>query len=725
MSKLEISRRTFLIVTGSAAGGMAIGVGALSAAEPALPSAVDAPADITAAEVAGKEVNAWITIEPDDSITIRLAQAEMGQGVSTALPQIIAEELDCDWSRVNVTYAEANRNLNGKPYGSMMTVGSRSVRAGHLQLKRAGANGRARLIAAAAQRWGVDPTTCTASMSKVMHKASGKTLTYGALAADAANVTLAAEPALKDPKTYTLIGKSLKRVDTPVKINGAATFGIDAVVPGMVHAAAVMCPSPGGAVKSYDEAAIKGRRGVLQVVALPNGVAVVADKYWRARTALDAMKVEWDLGVGAGVNSADVDKAYREAALTAPMLDLHSAGDVNAAFSGAKVIEAMYETPHLAHAPMEPLNCTADVKADRVDIWMGTQSTDNVAPAVARLVGLTPDKVHMHNHYLGGGFGRRSQTDEVSQAVLISKVIGKPVKVIWSREDDIRNDNFRPQAAVAFKGVVSGGKISALHVRSACGALAPVRGKPETKPGKDNASIESLTNHPYTIPNQKFEGALKNTHLPTTYWRSVGSSINTFVMEGFIDELAYAAGADPYQFRRAMIAHADWLGVLDEAAKRSDWGKPLPKGRGRGIAIGEAMGSICAQVAEVTVSPRGELKVDRIVATYDSGHIINPRLVEAQVEGSVVYGLSAALYGEITVKDGAVVQSNFHNYEMVTLEDCPKIEVYPALSGGEKWGGIGEPAVPPTAPAVANAVFAATGKRIRRLPLKHADLSQA
>jgi isoquinoline 1-oxidoreductase beta subunit len=499
---------------------------------------------------------------------------------------------------------------------------------------------------------------------------------------------------------------------------------MDARVSGMVYAAAMMSPVPGGALKSFDESAVLSMRGVSKVVGLPSGVAVVADSYWRARQALAKLPIQWDAGVGAGVNSADIDKAYLDAAASAPMEQVKKAGDANAALAAGKVVEAVYETPHLSHAPMEPLNCTASVLADRVDVWIGTQSSDMITPKIAALAGVTPAHVYVHNFYLGGGFGRRSQTDEIEQAVLISKAIGKPVKVVWSREDDIRNDNYRPQAAVAFKGALSkDGKMTAITARAACGALAPVRGKPVLKAGHDAASVESLTNHPYDIANQTFEVALKNTHLPTTYWRSVGSSINTFVVEGFIDEMAIAAGADPYKFRRDMIKGADWLGVLDMAAEKGDWGKQLPKGSGRGIAIGEAMGSIVAEVAEVSVTPKGALKVDRIVVAYDCGHIINPQLIEAQLSGSVVWGLTAALFGEITVKDGAVEQGNFHNYKMVRQAECPKIEVHPALSGGTKWGGIGEPGVPPVAPAVANAIFAATGKRIRRLPISRADLS--
>ncbi|MEJ0023972.1 MAG: molybdopterin cofactor-binding domain-containing protein [Alphaproteobacteria bacterium] len=721
MTRMMLSRRTFLVVTASTAGGLAIGVGVADAKDDQVPTgglgAPTAPTDV-------REVNAWVVIEPDDRIIIRVAQAEMGQGVSTGLPQIIADELDCDWAQVRVEYASANRNLREKVYGRMMTVGSMSVRTGHMMLKQAGANARARLIAAAAERWKVDPASCTAGAGVVTHAASKRKLRYGAVASAAAQVKLAAEPSLKDPKDYTYIGKPLKRVDTAVKVNGEAKYGMDMRVPGMVYAAAAMPPVPGGSLKSFDESAVLGRRGVLKVVALPHGVAVVADSYWRARQALAKLPVQWDAGVGAGVNSADIDKDYRDAAANTPMEQVKLQGDAKAALAAGKIVEAVYETPHLSHAPMEPLNCTASVQADRVDVWMGTQSTDIIAPRIAQFAGVAPEQVYVHNCYLGGGFGRRTQTDEIEQAVLISKAIGKPVKVVWSREDDLRNDNYRPQAAIAFKGALSKeGKMTAIAVRAACGALAPVRGKPVLKPGHDAASVESLSNQPYDIANQSFELAIKNTHLPTTYWRSVGSSINTFVVEGFIDEMAHAAGADPYKFRRDMLKEADWLGVLDMAAEKGDWGKPLPRGSGRGIAIGEAMGSIVAEVAEVTVTPQGALKVNRVVAVYDCGHIINPQLVEAQISGSVVFGLSAALYGEITVKDGVVEQGNFNTYKMVRQADCPKIEVYPALSGGAKWGGIGEPGVPPIAPAVTNAIFAATGKRVRRLPLSRADLS--
>ena len=718
-----LSRRRFIVAGLSAAGGLAIGV-----AVPGLARALPIGPEPWSPETAGTEVSAWILIEPDDSVVIRFARSEMGQGSFTALPMIVAEELECDWSKVRAEYASANRNVReGSIYRSMSTGGSRAVRDSREYLQQAGASARARLVQAAATRWNVAASECEARDGKVLHKASGRSLGYGALAADAAKVTLAQEPAIKTPDQYRLIGKPTARLDTPLKINGAAKFGIDTRLPDMVYAAAAACPVFGGKLKSYDESKIKGRRGIIAVVPLEGAVAVVADRFWRAKEALLAMPVEWDAGPAGSTDSAQFKQAYREA-LDGDAATARNDGDVAKAMAaGGKIVDALYEVPHVAHAPMEPLNATAHVQADRVDVWMGTQNAEGALRAAARMAGVKPEQVFVHTAFLGCGFGRRSANDEMLQAVAVSKAVGKPVKLVWTREEDIRHDRYRPQAAIRFKAALGpDGLPVAWENRTAVGSILRSLGMNPVTSGVEPMAVEGLANMPYRVANVRVDCVLKNTHVPVMFWRSVGSSQNAFAVESFVDELAHAAGQDPYRFRRALLTHrADFIHVIDTLAEKGDWGKPLPAGKGRGIAIHEAFGTIVGEIAEVAVSPKGEVRVERVVVVVDSGHVVNPRTVEMQMEGGVIYGLTAALYGEITLKNGAVEQGNFDSYEMVRLADAPKIEVHMALTGGSKWGGIGEPGTPPIAPAVCNAIFAATGKRIRSLPIKNQDLRSA
>jgi isoquinoline 1-oxidoreductase subunit beta len=721
----SISRRRFIVSGLTAAGGLAIGVAipGLARALPVLPEPWS-PEAATAAN----EVGAWILIEPDDSVVIRFARSEMGQGSFTALPMIVAEELECDWSKVRAEYASANRNVReNEVYRSMSTGGSRAVRDCREFLQQAGASARARLIQAAATRWKVSAGECEAQNGKVLHKASGRSLGFGSLAADAAKVTLEKEPDIKTPEQYRLIGQPAARLDTPLKLNGTAKFGIDTRIPAMVYAAAAACPVFGGKVKSYDDSAIKTRRGVLAVVPFEGGVAVVADRFWRAKEALLAMPIEWETGPAGTTDSAQFKQAYRDA-LNGDAAVARNDGDVAAAMaSGGKVVEALYEVPHVAHAPMEPLNATAHVQADRVDIWMGTQNAEGALRAAAKAAGVKPEQVFVHTTFLGGGFGRRSANDEMLQAVAVSKAVGKPVKLIWTREEDMRHDRYRPQAAIRFKAALGAdGLPVAWDNRTAVGSLLRSLGMNPVTSGVEPMAVEGLANMPYRVANVRVDCVLKNTHVPVMFWRSVGSSQNAFAVESFVDELAHAAGQDPYKFRRALLTHrADFIHVIDTLAEKGDWGKPLPAGKGRGIAIHEAFGTIVGEIAEVDVSPKGEVRVERVVVVVDSGHVVNPRTVEMQMEGGVIYGLTAALYGEITIKDGAVEQGNFDTYEMVRMADAPKIEVHMALTGGSKWGGIGEPGTPPIAPAVCNAIFAATGKRIRSLPIKNQDLRSA
>jgi len=716
-----LTRRQFVVSSTSAAGGLAISVAFRSPA-----NAASIGAQVWGPDGTPDELNAFLAIEPDGNILIRSPHNEMGQGAITALPMIVAEELECDWSKVKVEYASASRNLRDKNvYGDMVTAGSRGVRTSWKMLLQAGASARERLIAAAAQRWNVPASECTAANSKVSHEKTGRSLDYGALAADASKIQFDKEPPIRTPDQFKLIGKSLARLDTPLKINGSAKFAIDTQVPGMVYAAIANCPVFGGRLKSVDETPAKGRRGVVQVVKLDDAVAVVADRFWRAKEALALLKPEWETGEAGKTDSVQFAKLYRDA-LDGPMVRARNDGDVDSVFTnGGKVVEAVYEAPHLAHAQMEPLNATVILQADKLEVWLGSQSPMGSISQAAAASGLKREQIVVHNCFLGGGFGRRTQNDEMRQAILVAKQVGKPVKLVWTREEDMTQDRYRPQAAVRLKAALgSDGMPVALDARIAVGSILRSIGRTNSDNGLENQAIEGIANTNYKIPNIRVGCMLKNTHVPVMFWRSVGSSQNAFFMESYVDELAHAGGHDAYKFRRALLAHRpDFLGVLDKIAEKSDWGKPMEPGRGRGIAIHECYDTIIGQVAEVTVSKKGEVKVDRVVAAVDCGHVVNPGIVEAQIQGGVIYGLSAALYGEITIKNGQVEQNNFDSYEVVRLADTPKIEVYLALSGGKKWGGIGEPGTAATAPSIANAVFAATGIRVRSMPLKNAKLA--
>jgi len=714
-----ISRRTALIATLTAAGGMAIGLRA--EALPMGPVTYDQPHP-----EGGQELSAWIVIEPDETILIRVAKQEMGQGVFTALPMIVAEELEVDFTRVRVEYAEANRNIReNNVYGAMGTGGSGSVRRNYQTLQQVGASARARLIAAAAARFQVDPATCTVSNGVVRHAASGRTASYGSLAAEAATIHLAAEPRIKSPDAFRLIGTAQKRLDVAVKVDGLAKFGIDTIVPGMVHAAIMACPVFGGTLASVDDSQARGMRGVQAVVKLDRAVAVVADNFWRAKQALAALDITWHEGPAAATSS-EIFRADYRAALDGPAVRAKTEGDVSAAMAKAATrIDAVYEAPHLAHAAMEPLNCTAHVQKDRVDIWMGTQFPEQALAAAAEITGVAKANIHIHNCFLGGGFGRRAVNDELRQAVAISKIIGKPVKLVWSREEDMRQDRYRPQAAIRFKaGLDRAGMPVAWDMRTAVGSITRSLGWGKVPDGIEPSAVEGLVNSPYAVKNLAVDCILKNTHVPVMFWRSVGSSQNAFALESFVDEMAAASGADPLAFRRKLLAgKEDFLHVLKVLEEKSNWGAPLPAGWGRGIAIHESFGTIVGEVVEASVSAQGDVKVHRVVAAVDCGHVINPLTVAEQIESGVIYGLTAALSGEITIKDGAVEQGNFDAYQVVRMIDTPKIEVHLALSGGSKWGGIGEPGTPPIAPALANAIFNATGQRIRSLPIRNSRLA--
>jgi len=723
MNDISLSRRAIVLSGLSAAGGLMIGVPAANAGPQ--------PPVINDGTNPAKELTAFLIIEPDNTVTVRAPHQEMGQGTTTALAMLLAEELACDWTKVRVEYASANRNsrAGGNLYGRMQTVGSSGLRTSVTMMQQAGASARERLKVAAAQAWNIDPADCGVASGKCLHKASNRSLSYGALAAAAAAVQLDKEPAIKTPDQYQLVGKWTARLDTPAKLDGSAKFGMDAKVPGMVYAAVWSAPVYGGSVKSVDDTAIKGMRGIERVVTLKDAVVVVADRYWRAKKGLDALKISWDDGGFGAVDSASLAKDYL-AALDKPMFSAEKKGEPDAAFAapGAKVVEATYEAPFLSHSPMEPLNCTVALSADRADVWISTQGPMSVLQETAKATGLKPEQVYVHNHYVGGGFGRRGgATDELAQALAVAKEVGKPVKLIWSREQDIRRDRYRPQSFVRFRSALSAdGKPGVLQAKIAVPSLIRGTGAPQEWQASEPMATECIQNNFYDWPARDIEVVLKNSHVPVSFWRGVGSSQNGFFIESFVDELAAAAGKDPYAFRHTMLTRPDAKGVLEAMAKHSDWGTPLPKGRGRGMAVIEAYGSVSGQVAEVTVSQDGKLRVDRVTCVLDPYHVANPNTVTQQMEGAVIMGLTAALWGEITIKNGAPVETNFHQYRMGKMADMPpRIDVHLVPSGGPRWGGVGEPGLGPLAPAVANAIYAATGKRVRRLPLMHADLKWA
>jgi isoquinoline 1-oxidoreductase beta subunit len=720
-----LTRRHFILTATSAAGGLMIGIGAAPAVAEAATVVAQPWTDDNG--YTANEIDAWIAIDPDDSILIRYPRSEMGQGSMTALPMIITEELHCDWSKVRIEYASANRNVReNKIYSPMISAGSRTVRGTQKKMQQVGASARERLIAAAAARWNVPASECTAASSVVSHGPSGQTLRYGELTADAANIKLAQEPAIKTPDKFTFIGTPMPRIDVVHKIDGSAKFGIDAQLPDMVFAAINACPVAGGKLKSVDESVVAGAPGVLQVVKLDDAVAVVAEgSFWRAKQALARLQPEWDTGAAGSVDSDQLSQAFH-AALGETMLTARNDGDVDQAMAGGgKTFEAVYETPYLSHSPMEPMNATVHLQPDRLDVWVGTQAADDATEAAAKASGLAPEQVYVHNCFVGGGFGRRDASDEIVQAIAIAKVVQKPVKLIWTREEDTRHDKFRPHAVAAFKAVTGAdGLPTAWSMRVVTSSIFASTGRKAPAKGPEPQAVAGLANNGYKVPNTRVEALIKNTHLPVWYWRAPGANQHVFALESFLDEIASSSGLDPYQVRRKLLeGKPDWLKVLDTAAEKGDWGKPLPRGTARGIAICEDDDSLCAQVAEVTVRPNGDVKVNRVTVALDTRYMVNPLTIAEQAEGSVIFGLTAALYGKIAIKDGVPVQGNFDTYRMVRLAEAPKIDVHLLPSGGKVWGGAGEAATPPIAGAVANAIFAATGKRIRTLPIMDHDLS--
>jgi isoquinoline 1-oxidoreductase beta subunit len=707
-----MERREFLKISVAASGGLLIGLCLPGASKFAV-----------AEERSGSAFmpNAFLRIGTDERVTAIVNHSEMGQGIYTALPMLLAEELDADWNKVGYESAPVDAKYNHPVFGMQITGGSSSVWSGFEQYRNAGAAARAMLIAAAAQQWNADPATLRTESGVVLDGTNRK-LSYGQLAEAAAKITPPAKVTLKDPNAFKLIGTPVKRLDTPEKINGKAVFGIDVKTPGMLTAVIARAPIFGAKVKSFDDSHARNMPGVRKIMAVPSGVAVVADSFWQAKVARDAVRIDWDEGEMHAFSTSQMMQQFREQAKS-PGKSVRRDGDPDAALAkAAQKIEAVYEVPYLSHLMMEPLNCAVDLRADSCEIWTGTQFQTVDRAAAAKAAGLPNEKVQIHTTFLGGGFGRRAtpQSDFVVEAVHVAKAAGVPVKVVWTREDDMQGGWYRPAFLHAIVGGVdaSGNPVS---WRSRLVGQSIMAGTPfeSMMKGKeyDPASVEGVDDLPYEIPNMAVESHNAAVGVPVQWWRSVGHSHTGFATECFIDELAALAHKDPYQFRRDLLTkHSRHLAVLDLAAEKAGWGKPLPEGRARGIAVHLAFGSYNAQVAEVSVT-EGKIRVHRIVSAVDCGRYVNPGIIAAQLEGGAIFGASAALYQELTFENGRLQQTNFHTFPVMRMNECPEIETH-IVESNEKSGGIGEPGVPCTAPAIANAVFGATGKRIRKLPIR-------
>jgi isoquinoline 1-oxidoreductase beta subunit len=695
----KLGRREFLKVAAGTGAGLWLGV--------------HLPSRAGAAETGSLAPDAYLRIDPGGTVTVFLAKSEMGQGTYTGMAVLVAEELEADWTTVRVVQADADP----KRYGNMSTGGSRSVRQFFDPLRKTGAAAREMLVAAAARKWGVDRAACRAENGAVVHAASGRKLGYGLLAALAAREEVPKDPPLKDPKDWRLIGRKVPRLDAPDKVRGRARFGIDVRVPGMRFAAVARPPVVGGKVARFDAAKARAVPGVRDVVEVPSGVAVVADSTWAALKGREALGATFDPGPNGALDQAALARLLAEAPVDDP--PARREGDVEQALgAAAQRLAATYELPLLAHATMEPMNCTADVRGGAAELWAPTQAPTWAQADVAKALGIDADRVKVHVTFLGGGFGRRSMPDFPVEAALVSKAARAPVQVVWTREDDMRHDYYRPAGRNELRaGLDAGGRITAWHhrvrspsiMRQLFGAASRNGGAPDV--------VEGAIGFPYRAGAVLVDAAMPEVGLRLGWWRSVYASQNAFPEECFLDELAAAAGQDPLAFRLAHLPEASRLRApLRLAAEKAGWGRPLPSGRGRGIACHTSFGSHVAEVAEVSVE-KGRLRVHRVVAAVDLGVALNPDSVEHQVEGGIVYALSAVLRGEITLAKGAVVQGNFDDYEPLRIDEMPAVEVH-VVPSREPPGGIGEPGVPPLAPAVANALFAATGKRVRRLPIR-------
>ena len=666
--------------------------------------------------------NAWIHVGTDDFVTILIDKSEMGQSILTGLAMIAADELDCDWKKVRTEFAPADKVYFNPRFGVQGTGGSSGTPTSWNPLRKASATARAMLLEAAAQQWGVDSSQCSAENSVIQHAATQRRITYGSLAEAAAKLPVPQDVALKTPDQYRLIGKATKRLDTPAKVNGSAQYGIDVRVPGMVYAVVARCPVFGGKVASFDAAKAKAIPGVKNVIQISNGVAVIADNTWTAMEGRRALDIQWDEGPNAKLASADISKQLADAAAK-PGPVARKEGDAEAGLAGAATkFEVSYEVPFLAHATMEPMNCTAHVRADRCDVWAPTQAQTSSQATAAKITGLDIGSVVIHTTFLGGGFGRRFEADFIGEAVEVSKAIGGPVKITWSREDDMQHDYYRMVShARCTAGLDANGFpvvwMSRVSSPSLLARFGPL------KDNFDHRSVESLDSVLYSVPNILIDYQLVNTGVPIGFWRSVGASQNGFFLESFMDEIATAGKKDPYELRRRLLAKTPRaLAVLDTAAEKAGWGKPLADGRFRGIAHVSSYDGYVAQVIEISVNRKERtLRVHRVVCALDCGRIVNPSSIDAQARSSIVYGLTAALHSAITIDRGRVQQHNFNDYKMLRFDEMPDVEVH-IIPSELPPTGAGEFVLPPVAPALCNAIFAATGKRVRRLPVRPEDL---
>lgn len=709
------SRRVFLKTSAFIAGGLVVAFAIPQAKRFLLSSAEAAEALKLPAP------NAFLRIGSDDSITVLLAHSEMGQSIWTTLPMLIAEELDADWSKIRVEHAPAAPQYAHTAYGMQITGGSSTTWSEFDRYRQVGALTRGLLVNAAAQRWGVDPAGIRTENGMVIH--GEQRLSYGALAEAAAKLEMPQVVVMKEPKDWKIIGRATKRLDTPEKINGSAQFGLDVHFDGLLTAVVARSPVFGGKLKAFDAAATRKVPGVRQVLQVPTGVAVVADHFWAAKVGRDALKVEWDLGPSATLDSARLLEEYRKLAAT-PGLPAASSGDSKTALAkAAKTITAEYALPYLAHSPMEPLNCAVRITPEGCEIWTGTQMQGNDQQAAAKILGLKPEQVQIHTTFLGGGFGRRANpvADFVSEATHVAKAAGAPVKTVWTREDDVKGGYYRPLFLHQVRIGVDDEGLPFAWEHSLVGQSI-LRGTPFeaflVKDGVDATSVEGVADSPYlkSIAHHKVELHSPQSAVPVLWWRSVGHSHTAFVMESLMDELAHAAGKDPLEYRRVLLEqHPRHLAALNLAADQAGWSSPLPAGRFRGLAVHESFGSYVAQVAEISIE-NGAVKVQRVVCAIDCGLVVNPESLVAQMESAIAFGLGAALQSEISFKDGRVQQSNFNDYQVLRLDQMPRVEVH-IVPSTQKMGGAGEPGVPPIAPAVTNAIFAATGKRIRTLPI--------
>jgi isoquinoline 1-oxidoreductase beta subunit len=722
---VSLSRRDFI---GATAGALVVGFHV-----PAL-----------AQDAASPEVNAWVVVQPDERIVIRIARSEMGQGTLTGLAQLVAEELECDWAQVSTEYPTPGQNLaRNRVWGNFSTGGSRGIRESNEYVRKGGAAARVMLVQAAADGWQVPAAECRVAKGVICHAGSGRSTSYGKVAAAAAKLTPPTDVALKDPKDWTIAGRRLARLDTVDKTTGKQVYGTDLKLPGLLNAALRDCPVFGGKVRGVDSAAAEKMPGVKKVVRVGgSAVAVVADTWWHAKKAVDALKIDWDFGANGSVQQADINALLKSGLDADSAFVGNSNGDAKAALANpalaARKVEAVYSVPHQNHATMEVMNATAKWSPERCEVWTPTQNGEAALAATAEAAGLKPAQCEVYKLHLGGGFGRRGAVhDWVRQAVLIARELpGTPVKLIWSREEDMTHGRYHPVTQCKLQaGLDAQGQLTALHMRISGQSILAGVAPQSLQNGKDPVTFQGLNpggpegSFGYDVPHLLIDHAMRNPHVPPGFWRGVNLNQNTIYVECFIDEIAHATGQDPLALRRQLLAsHPKHLAVLNQAAQRAGWGTPAPDVNGqkvfRGLAQTHGFGSYVAACAEVSVSRDGELKVHRIVAATDSGHAVNPQQIEAQVEGSFVYGLSAALYGECTVKDGSIQQTNFDTYPSLKMREMPKVETTVMPSGGF-WGGVGEPTIAVAAPAVLNAVFAATGIRVRELPLKNHSLKRA